>query len=222
MVGIRKMARVRAGWSIETIFQIKLHKKDEDILKLIQTYFGGIGNVRYGEKDSCVFVVRSLEQIMNIIIPHFDKYPLITKKHEDYILFREVVMIMHKKEHLTNEGIQTIVNIRATLNKGLTPVLKEAFPMVIPASRPIVVDSKIPHPEWVAGFTSGDGSFKIKLSKSLTKSGVQVTLIFQLTQHSRDEQLMKSFKSYFKCGKYSSFSNLELGDYLLSSQIFVI
>lgn len=67
---------------------------------------------------------------MNVIIPHFDKYPLITKKHEDYILFREVVMIMHKKEHLTNEGIQTIVNIRATLNKGLTPVLKEAFPMV--------------------------------------------------------------------------------------------
>jgi hypothetical protein len=31
-------------------------------------------------------------------------------------------------EHLTIEGIQKIVNIRASLNKGLTTVLKTAFP----------------------------------------------------------------------------------------------
>ena len=198
---------------------LKLHKKDEGLLNLIQTYFGGIGKVRYGEKDSCLFIVRSLDQIMNVIIPHFDKYPLITKKAEDYILFREAVKIIHKKEHLTNEGLQATasrVNIRATLNLGLTPVLKEAFPPLAatPVPRPQIEDTKIPHPEWVAGFTSGDGSFKIKFAKSSSyKSGFQVTLIFQLTQHSKDELLMKSFISYFGCGKYYPFRSVELGDY---------
>ena len=33
-------------------------------------------------------------------------------------------MIMQRGEHLTIEGIQKIVNIRAYLNKGLTTVLK--------------------------------------------------------------------------------------------------
>ena len=37
-------------------------------------------------------------------------------------------MIMQRGEHLTIEGIQKIVNIRASLNKGLTTVLKTAFP----------------------------------------------------------------------------------------------
>jgi hypothetical protein len=41
-----------------------------------------------------------------------------TKKHYDYLLFKEAVMIMQRGEHLTIEGIQKIVNIRASLNKG--------------------------------------------------------------------------------------------------------
>jgi len=61
------------------------------------------------------------------IIPHFEKYPLITKKHADYLLFREVVLMISRKEHLTDIGIQTIINIRATMNRGLTPALIEAF-----------------------------------------------------------------------------------------------
>jgi hypothetical protein len=62
------------------------------------------------------------------IVPHFGKYPLKTQKLADYLLFREVVMMMKRGEHLTVEGLQKIINIRATTNRGLTPALKEAFP----------------------------------------------------------------------------------------------
>ena len=37
-------------------------------------------------------------------------------------------MIMQRGEHLTIEGLQKIVNIRASLNKGLTTVLENRFP----------------------------------------------------------------------------------------------
>ena len=99
-----------------------------ELLKVIQAYFGGIGRIGKERNDCCDFTVSSLNQILKWIIPHFDKYPLITQKRADYLLFREVIMMMERREHLTVEGLQAIINIRATLNKGLTPTLKEAFP----------------------------------------------------------------------------------------------
>lgn len=44
--------------------------------------------------------------------------------------------MMQRKEHLTDKGVQTIVNIRASLNLGLTDDLKVAFPKTIPVKRP--------------------------------------------------------------------------------------
>lgn len=66
-------------------------------------------------------------------------------------------------------------------------------------SRPLIIDQKILDPYWLAGFTSGEGCFYIGIS-SKANSGVQVQLIFSLTQHNRDEALMNSLISYFNCG----------------------
>ena len=33
--------------------------------------------------------VSTLNDIIKVIIPHFDNYPLITKKHSDYVLFKK-------------------------------------------------------------------------------------------------------------------------------------
>ena len=83
-----------------------------------------------------MYRVNTLKENLATIIPHFDKYPLITQKCSDYLLFRDVLMMMSRGEHITAEGIQTIVNIRASLNLGLTEALKKAFPMYTPVARP--------------------------------------------------------------------------------------
>lgn len=126
-------------------------------MKEIQATLGGVGSI--SEKgDVAYFRVQSLEQIYNVIVPYFDKYPLITQKLADYILFKEIVLKMMQKEHLNKEGFQEIVNIRASLNLGLSENLKAAFPPLgdfftckkiktIPVSRPLVENSKIPDPE---------------------------------------------------------------------------
>jgi LAGLIDADG endonuclease len=45
----------------------------------------------------------------------------------------------------------------------------------------------------------------IKIIKySAHNSGFQVKLEFKITQHSRDEQLMKNLISFFGCGRYVS------------------
>jgi hypothetical protein len=58
------------------------------------------------------------------------------------------------------------------------------------------------HPEWVAGFTTGEGCFFVKLKKDRNKVGVGFQLVFQLAQHLRDEELMKSLVIYFGCGRW--------------------
>jgi len=51
-----------------------------------------------------------------------------------------------RKEHLTPEGLQKIVSIRAVLNKGLSEDLRAAFPGVVPSIRPQVQNRTIPDP----------------------------------------------------------------------------
>ena len=54
---------------------------------------------------------------------------------------------------------------------------------------------------WLAGFISGEGSFIVEIIKSSnSKNGFRINLKFKLTQHSRDELLMKSLIEYFECG----------------------
>jgi hypothetical protein len=200
-ISIYKDTTRSLGWRVGAEFLIGLHKKDVELLRLIQANLGGIGRIDKFAKDACALRVNTLSQ-MNMIINHFDKYPLITQKHADYLLWREVIMMMLRKEHLTQEGLLAILSLRASLNLGLSESLKTAFPNIVPAFRPLVENTTIPHGEWLAGFTSGEGCFFVFVSKSSTHAlGFRVQLIFQITQHSRDERLIKSLISYLGCGR---------------------
>ena len=214
LLEIRRDSTCRAGWLIVARFSITLHQRDLELLQSIQAYFGGVGRISTGGKNTLSYRINSQMDIKRWVLPHFDRYPLITEKQADYLLFREAVKLVSKKVHLTIEGINTIVGIRASLNKGLTPALKEAFPNCVPSPRPLVVDLQIQHPEWVAGFTSGEGCFTVsKVARDGYKSGGLVTLRFVIVQHFRCEQLMESLSTYFGCGKYYAVMDRDHGEF---------
>jgi hypothetical protein len=57
----------------------------------------------------------------------------------------------------------------------------------------------------MAGFISGEDCFFIRVNKGLNKAFVGVHAgpwFFQVAQHVRDEELLKNFITYFKCGQY--------------------
>jgi len=54
--------------------------------------------------------------------------------------------MINRKEHLTIEGKRKIVNLRASMNNGLSDELKAAFPDTIPVQRPLVKDQIIKDP----------------------------------------------------------------------------
>lgn len=202
-VGVQKNNKSKLGWNVELIFTITLHSKDKRLLEQINNYFG-VGYLTNHGNNSLQYRVKSIKDL-KFIIEHFERYPLITKKLEDYLLFKKVFYLVTTKEHLKLEGLKKIVSIRATLNRGANDKIKEAFAdevLLIENSKASVTDIKvIPDPNWLAGFASAESCFLINIKKSLSHNcGYQVWLIFTLTQHKRDESLMKSFESYLGCG----------------------
>jgi len=141
----------KSGWTVRPSFSIGLHVRDRALLDSIQAFFG-VGNIRSNKAtNSFMYSVYSIKEL-EVIINHFDKYPLITQKWADYQLFKQVVLLMKNKEHLTTEGISRIICIRASMNKGLSDGLKAALPGSIQVRRPNVEDPVIKDPNWVAGF----------------------------------------------------------------------
>lgn len=212
-VSISKNPKYKVGWAIKLSFGINLHKKDQKLLEEIKVYFNDIGVIVDRGRNVTKFTVTSLADL-EVVINHFDKYPLITQKWADYILFKQIVDLVKCKKHLTPEGLKEIVNLKANMNKGLNDELKEAFPDAIPVPRPLVVDQKIKNLDWLAGFISAEGCFRIKISKSYThKIGYSFGLRFFITQHIRDEQLLISLKNYFGCGEYKPRKGQLAGDF---------
>ena len=198
-IAIGKNTKYKIGYYVNPGFSIALHKKDEELLRKIQEFFGGIGVLKV-KKDIVQFRVFSIKDL-DIIIKHFDLYPFITKKSADYLLFKEALELIKNKEHLTIEGFNKIISIRASMNKGLPEILKKDFSNIIGRKIPLArVPDKL-DPNWIAGFTEGEGCFFVKLVKNNTKKKFKVILGYQVTQHSRDTLLIEKFTTFFNCGR---------------------
>lgn len=186
-------------WTVEPIFAIRLHHKDINILYLLQEFFG-VGKVYNHEKlEEATFRVSSIKQL-EVIIKHFEAYPVLTKKLSDFLLFKQVLEIMKLKEHLKAEGLLRIVNIKASMNtRTKIADIPNIVPVTVPTI-PIITLNKI-NPYWLAGFTSGDGCFSVSIIKSKAKLGETSWIRFILTQHNRDETLLSVIAAYLGCGK---------------------
>lgn len=60
--------------------------------------------------------------------------------------------LINTKDHLSEVGLQQIINIRASLNLGLSDLQKSEFINYNPVPRSIINYTEIPNPNWVAGF----------------------------------------------------------------------
>ena len=130
---------------MELSFQLGLHQKDRAILEQIERYFG-VGKISKQGSTSVQYRVLSKKDLVSVI-KHFDSYPLRTKKQADYLLFKQAFYLILKAEHLTEDGLQKIVAIKAAMNRGLSEDLQIAFPSVTPVSRPLIKEQIIPDPQ---------------------------------------------------------------------------
>jgi cytochrome c oxidase subunit 3 len=189
----------KTGWRVSPIFNIELHGRDVLLLEVIKKFFG-VGSVITRKNGKVTYSVQSFSDLTHVIIPHFQTYPLLTKKRADFILFTRAVRLLSNNAQSTREGLKLIVNIRASMNKGLSDELKKSFPDYIPVDRPAFIVESVYHPNWLVGFVDGEGCFYVKVTKRSLSLVSQVTLSFALSQHSRDELLFKVIQDYLGYG----------------------
>jgi len=124
------------------------------------------------------------------------------EKRADFELFKQIIDIISRKEHLSEKGLQKIVNIKASMNfEKLSDNLKAWFPNTVPVNRSVIKDPVIYDPEWVSGFVDGEGCFTVNIYKRKdTVTGEGVKLVFKLTQDKRNKELLPSLIEVFGCG----------------------
>ena len=193
---IKPDAKSKLKWRTSPLFVIKLHIKDIAILELIKNTLM-VGKIRINGTNSAQYVVESIQELQ-VIVNHFDMYPLVTEKASDYLIFRQCFDIIKQREHLTENGLLKLIGLKSSLNWGLSDSLKKAFPNVTSVNRPKYKFLGIPDPFWVTGFTSGDGSFHLNIKKSDGSLSHRVSLRFSINLNIRDAEVLKGLVTYFK------------------------
>jgi hypothetical protein len=202
-VSISRNALYKTGFSFIPAFSIELKDKDLDLLYKIQTFFQGAGKIHLiKSKGHAVYTVSSIKELEEIIIPHFVRYPLLTVKRVTFLLFKDIIDLMHNKKHLDLKGAQSIINIIVSMNKGRTDKFLSNFsdtvPIVFPKISSLDInDIKI---DWFIGFTDAEGCFFINIRPNRKRNGYWASAGFSLVQHSRDILLFKLLREFLGGG----------------------
>ena len=67
-------------------------------------------------KDSVTLHIRRFSEIVNVIIPFFDKHHILGVKSLDFADWKKVAGIVQNKGHLTSSGFESIKKINSSLN----------------------------------------------------------------------------------------------------------
>ena len=94
---------------------------------LIDEYFESIGSIITDNKTKMYeYKVQGFKNCLKVR-NNFLKYPLMTYRLVYFTLWCDMLDIVEKKSHLTIEGLNKLVNIKASFPRGLTDYLKNNF-----------------------------------------------------------------------------------------------
>lgn len=118
-VGILPRLLEHVKREVRPSFSLSQNKENKEIIFLLKEFFD-CGSIRPSRKDNTLkYEVRSLEDLSERVVPHFEKYPLRGQKRKDFKVFKEIIGLMKKRKHLEKEGLKEIVElvIRMTKNR---------------------------------------------------------------------------------------------------------
>ena len=117
-ISTKKQKDTRFGWVLDPIFQVTQHKENREILDMFNSELK-CGRIveKPGQKDILIYIVDNRRQLMEKVIPFFEKNSLIAKQ-KDFELFRNVVQALERKEHQDKEKFKKLVKKVFEMNLG--------------------------------------------------------------------------------------------------------
>ena len=115
-ISFSKRDKFLVGWETKPSFSVSQNEDRAQTIFLMQKIFK-CGFIRrdFGDK-TLKYEVRSLDDLINNIIPHFKKYPLVSSKQKDFEFFEKVCLLMQKQLHKNKNGLSKIMNLAFQMN----------------------------------------------------------------------------------------------------------
>ncbi len=115
-VSISPRAKLRAGWEVRPSFSVSQNGDRAEVLYALQAYFG-CGSIRPDRSDKTLkWETRRLEDILERVVPHFERWPLMSGKQHDFERFASVCRLMATGEHRSRSGLIRIVELAGNMN----------------------------------------------------------------------------------------------------------
>ncbi len=110
------LARPTNGWHVQPTFQVSQHQDHRDILEQLAQFFG-CGSVRSkGHGNSVdVYVVHSTIQLLDRIIPFFEKHQLLVKR-DDFEAFSFITRAVRSRSHHQSDVFREVVRRAYSMN----------------------------------------------------------------------------------------------------------
>jgi LAGLIDADG endonuclease len=119
-VSISPRTKLRAGWEVRPSLSVSQNGDRAEVLHAIQAYFG-CGSSRPDRSDRTLkWETRRLEDLLERVIPHYERYPLMSGKRRDFESFAAVCRLMAAEEHRRRDGLIRIVELARAMNPSGT------------------------------------------------------------------------------------------------------
>ena len=141
-------------------FKITLSKVNSKLLHYIKSRLGVGQVIEVGGKDTnlITFRIRDKENLIKVIFPIFDKYPLLTSKQFNYEKFKKSIFVSNDTSLSQAEKADKIREIKSMAIPGdyISPVWGNLSPEKINSGSDVkdIIDVW-----WLAGFIEAEGSF---------------------------------------------------------------
>jgi LAGLIDADG endonuclease len=110
--------KLKVGLEARPSFSLSLNARDRDLLGALQAFFE-CGWIRESRSDwTFKYEARSVVELVDRIIPHFEAYPLHGAKRRSFHGFARVCQMIGQGDHLRPEGMAEIVRIAYEMNLG--------------------------------------------------------------------------------------------------------
>lgn len=116
LVSFSRRDKLSVGIEVRPSFTVSQNKRNLSVLEELKNYFA-CGGIRFDSHDQTYkYEVRSLDDLIKKIMPHFDRYPLRTSKQNDFEILRKICRSMKSNLHLSTNGIKEIIASAYTMN----------------------------------------------------------------------------------------------------------
>lgn len=210
----------------QPVFNITQSIVELEMFKALHNQLG-IGKL-YTNRKNVVFVVKSIDEIVDVILPLFDKHPVKGGKFLAYTIFKEVSLMIKEKKHLTIEGTLQILNVAYFMNKDTSlrseeslKLLQENLKILLAEGEPTKLSSSnlvntvgsceattktknMIEPltlEFVRGLIDGDGSFNISFATTRRRIVANFTVVMEISSSpALAATILNQLVEFFKCG----------------------